>query len=260
MSLRGGRLGRPQEFVGLANYAALFKDSYFYEAFGNTFLFVFVSTPIIVLLGLVFALVSNSKHRGAKVVKIAAFLPYILSISVITSIWVYTFKPYIGFLNSYLIRLGVVGDQVLWFDRAPLAWATIIIATTWWTVGFNTILFIAGLQEIPDELYEASSIDGATKWQQLKYITLPSLKGVTVMIVLLQIIASFKIFGQPFLMTGGGPGTSTRPLVQYIYEKGFKDWNAGYASAMSYMLLLVIIVVAFVYNKVTSNDGGGKGA
>ncbi len=258
MSVHSGRFGLPQKFAGISNYVHIFKDSYFYEALGNTIIFVLISTPLIVFFGLVFALIANSTFKAAKVMKIAAFLPYILSISVITSIWVYIFKPYIGLLNNYLIKFGFVSDQVFWFDTTSLAWTTIVVATVWWTVGFNMILFIAGLQEIPDSLYEASSIDGASKFQQLLYITLPSLKNITMMIVLLQIIASFKLFGQPFLMTGGGPGTSTRPLVQYIYEKGFTDWNAGYASAMSYVLLLLMAIVAFVYNKAMAKSGGGN--
>lgn len=256
MSLQSGRFGLPQKFAGLANYVKIFNDSYFYEALGNTILYVVASTPLIVFFGLVFALIANSASKAAKFMKIAAFLPYILSISVITSIWVYIFKPYIGLINNYLIKWGFVAEQVFWFDTTPLAWTTILVATLWWTVGFNMILFIAGLQEISDTLYEASSIDGASKFQQLLYITLPSLKNITLMIVLLQIIASFKLFGQPFLMTGGGPGTTTRPLVQYIYEKGFTDWNAGYASAMSYILLVLMAAVAFFYNKAMAKNGG----
>lgn len=256
MSLSTGRFGVEQNFIGLENYKDIFSDPYFYEALGNTLLFVVISTPIIVIIGLCFALIANSSYRGSKTMKIAAFLPYILSISVITSIWVYIFKPYIGFLNNYLIEYGIVNEQIFWFDSPTLAWVTIIIATLWWTVGFNTILFIAGLQDIPETLYEASSIDGASKIEQFLHITLPSLKDVTKMIVLLQVIFSFKLFGQPYLMTGGGPGTSTRPLVQYIYEKGFNQWDAGYASAMSYILLIIMVIVAVLYNKFVYKSKG----
>ena len=248
MSLHSGRFGMEQKFVGFENYLHMFKDPYFYQALKNTLIFVAISTPLIVVLGLAFGLLSNSKIRGATFIKIATFLPYVLSISVITSIWVYIFKPHLGLINNVLMNLGIIKQQILWFDKTPLAFTTIIVATLWWTVGFNTILFLAGLQEIPSTLYEASSIDGAGKIKQFFYITLPSLKGVITMITLLQIISSFKIFGQPWLMTGGGPGTTTRPIVQYIYEIGFSNWDVGYASSMSYMLLLIMVLVAITYN------------
>lgn len=248
MSLHSGRFGLEQNFVGFNNYLHMFNDPYFYESLKNTLIFVVISTPLTVVLGLIFGLISNSKIKGATFIKIATFLPYVLSISVITSIWVYIFKPHIGLINNVLINLGIINKQIIWFDKTPLALTTIIVATLWWTVGFNTILFLSGLQEIPKSLYEASSIDGAGKIKQFIYITLPSLKGVITMITLLQIISSFKIFGQPWLMTGGGPGTTTRPIVQYIYEVGFRNWDVGYASSMSYMLLLIMILVAIIYN------------
>ncbi|MEM1483568.1 sugar ABC transporter permease [Oscillospiraceae bacterium PP1C4] len=249
MSLYKGRFGCAQEFAGLSNYVYMLKDIYFWEALLNTCLFVAISTPLTVAFGLFFALISNSRIKGANFVKIAAFMPYVLSIAVVTSIWVYIFKPYTGILNNILIQLGIASEQIMWFDKPALAWATILIATLWWTVGFNTILFLAGLQEIPDSLYEASALDGAGKIQQFLYITLPSLKNITLMVILLQIIASFKLFGQPWLMTGGGPGRSTRPLVQYIYQIGFSNWDFGYASAISYVLLLIMVVISLVFHK-----------
>jgi multiple sugar transport system permease protein len=115
------------------------------------------------------------------------------------------------------------------------------------------ILLMAGLHDIPSSLYEASSIDGANKVQQFLYITIPSLSGVLKMVILLQIISSFKLFGQPWLMTGGGPGNSTTPLVQYIYETGFRDWDSGYASTLSYTLLFIMVVVALAYSKITNS-------
>ncbi|MEG0942209.1 MAG: sugar ABC transporter permease [Angelakisella sp.] len=250
MSLYKGRFGTPQTFCGLSNYILMFQDKYFWGALGNTLWFVVVSTPIVVAFGLIFALVANSGHRFSGLVKVAAFLPYVLSISVISKVWVYIFKPYTGLLNNVMISLHLTDKQTMWFDTPFLAWTTIIVATLWWTVGFNTILFLSGLQEIPTSLYEASALDGAGKWQQFTHITVPSLKGVTIMIVLLQIISSFKLFGQPWLMTGGGPGRATRPLVQYIYQTGFNNWDSGYASAMSYALLVIMILVSFLYNKI----------
>ncbi len=255
MSFFEGRFGVGEKFVALANYGKMFKDKHFYESLLNTLFFVVISTPLVVVFGLFFGVISNSRLKGANFVKIATFLPYVLSISVITSVWVYIFKPYIGLLNSILVNLGIISEQIMWFDKSGLAWSTITIATIWWTVGFNMILFIAGLQDIPSSIYEASSIDGASKVQQFLYITMPSLSGVMKMVILLQIISSFKLFGQSWLMTGGGPGNSTTPMVHYIYETGFRDWNSGYAATLSYTLLFIMIVVAVGYNKITNEKG-----
>lgn len=250
MSLQTGRFGGMQRFVGLDNYIYMLGDHYFWGALGNTLLFVVVSTPLVVVLGLALALVANTKLRGAGFVKIAAFLPYVLSISVIAKVWVYIFRPYTGLLNNALLSMGIIKEQIMWFDNPLYAWTVIIVATVWWTVGFNTILFLSALQEIPTQYYEASALDGAGRLQQFLHITLPSIREVTVMVVLLQMISSFKLFGQPWLMTGGGPGRSTRPLVQYIYQTGFNNWDSGYASAMSYALLLIMVVAAFLYNRI----------
>jgi len=251
MSFHTGRFGIGEEFVGLTNYIKMFSDKHFYGALLNTLFFVAISTPLIVVFGLLFAVISNSRFKGANFVKIATFLPYVLSISVITSVWVYIFKPYIGLLNNVLMNIGLISEQIMWFDNSLFAWTTITVATLWWTIGFNMIILIAGLQDIPHSLYEASSIDGANRLQQFLFITLPSLSGVLKMVILLQVIASFKLFGQPWLMTGGGPGNSTTPMVQYIYETGFRDWNSGYASTLSYTLLFIMVIVAMIYNRLT---------
>ena len=255
MSLYTGRLGMEQTFYGLGNYIRMLEDSYFWQAIGNTLLFVIVSTPLVVVMGLSFAMIANSRFKGAMFVKIAVFLPYVLSISVISKLWVYIFKPYTGLINNVLINIGIIDEQIMWFDSSILSWITILVATLWWTVGFNTILFLAGLKEIPDSLYEASSLDGANYFQQFIYITLPNLKRIVTMIVLLQMISSFKLFGQPWLMTGGGPSRSTRPIVQYIYQEGFNNWDSGYASAMSYALLLIMIATTLIFNKIAYRKG-----
>ena len=140
--------------------------------------------------------------------------------------------------------------SISWFGSWGMGWISILLATLWWTVGFNMILFLAGLQEIPDELYEAADIDGASGWEKFRYITLPSLRGVTAIVVLLQTIASFKLFGQTFLITNGGPGTSTTPLVHYIYQIAFRQWDMGYASAVSFVLFLAVSLISLIQYKV----------
>ena len=241
-------MGTSRTFVGFQNYITLFGDGSFWEALRNTLVFVVISTPTILVWGLILALIINSRLKGRTFVRSVYFLPYVLSVSVISSIWIFVLQPYTGLLNGVLQGLGMQGE-IFWLDNPVLAWISILLATTWWTVGFNMILFLVGLQDISAEYYEAASIDGAGAWQRFLHITLPGLKKVIISVALLQTIASFKIFSQSYLMTRGGPGTATRTLVQYIYETGFRNRQMGMASAMAYMLFFIMILMALLQFK-----------
>jgi len=252
MSLHEWSIGIEPVFVGLSNYAEMLQDRHFWEALWHTVYFVILSTPSLVVVGLLLALIVNAGLKGTTFLRAGFFLPHILSISVISSIWVFILQPYTGLMNTVLHSLGVQ-QEIFWLSDKNLAWISILIATVWWTVGFNMVLFLAGLQEIPDDWYEAARIDGASAWDCFLHITIPSLRGVILLIIVLQSIASFKLFGQPWLMTQGGPGTATRPLVQYIYETGLHRSNEmGLASAMSYVLFLVMILFAVIQFKFLS--------
>ncbi|TCN21140.1 carbohydrate ABC transporter permease [Mesobacillus foraminis] len=251
ISLYEWSIGNERTFVGFGNYKSIFQDSFFWEALSNTVYFVVISTPTLVITGILLALIVNAKLKGTGFLRSAFFLPHILSISVISSIWVFVLQPYTGLMNAVLKSIGIT-TEIFWLDSENLAWLSILLATIWWTVGFNMVLFLAGLQEIPDDYYEAARIDGANSWHCFRFITLPLLKGVILLVVVLQSIASFKLFGQSYLMTNGGPGTSTRTLVQYIYETGFRSNEMGVASAMSYVLFLVMILFAIVQFKFMS--------
>ncbi|RUS47416.1 carbohydrate ABC transporter permease [Cohnella sp. AR92] len=242
-SLTTGSLGAPKKFVGLDNYRYMMDDDKFWSSLWNTLYFILISTPSIVLLGLGMALLVNMKLRGTTWLRTAYFMPYMLSVSVIGSIWVFILQSRTGLIAETMNSFGkTMGFS--WFGSWGMGWLSILIATLWWTVGFNMILFLAGLQEIPEDLYEAADIDGANRWAQFRFITMPSLKGVTVLIVILQTINSFKLFGQTWLITKGGPGTSTTPLVHYIYQIAFRQWDAGYASAVSFVLFLIIAIIS----------------
>ncbi|MFN2340134.1 MAG: carbohydrate ABC transporter permease [Halanaerobium sp.] len=243
MSLHRWTMVRNMGFVGLNNYLYMIKDPAFWESLGNTLLFVLISTPTIVIGGLVLALLANQKIRGQLFIKISFFLPYVLSVAVISSIMVYFFQPHSGLLNDILGSFGVE-KTIFWLGETKLAWFVINFATLWWTVGFNMILYLAALQDIPESFYEAAEVDGATKFQQLRYITLPSLKPITWVVTLLQVIFSFKIFSQVWLITGGGPGTDTRPIVQYIYETSFKQNSMGYGAAMAFAFFIILVLVS----------------
>ncbi|RWZ54575.1 sugar ABC transporter permease [Halobacillus fulvus] len=254
-SLTTGSFGMAREFSGLDNYVRLLSDQAFWQSLWNTVYFVLISTPTIVIFGLILALIVNAKLKGTTFLRSAFFMPYMLSISVMASIWVFILQPYTGFLNAILGQLGV-SEEIFWLGNEHLAWISILVATLWWTLGFNMVLFLAGLQDISEEMYEAADIDGASAWAKFWHITLPSLKGVVTLVVILQSVASFKLFGQPWLMTGGGPGDATRPLVQYIYELGFIQWDPGYASAVSYVLFGVMAIFAAIQYKLLVKKEG----
>lgn len=219
-------------------------DSQFWLSFGNTLLFVALSTPTIVGVGLALALALNRRGRLTGLLRTMFFAPYVLSVAVLTLIWAFLLNPSLGLV-------GVVGD---WFGADPInllnstTWAmpAIVLATLWWTVGFNLVLFLAGLQDIDAQQYEAASIDGANAWQTFRHITIPGLQRTIRLVVVLQVIYSFQIFGQVFIMTRGGPDGATRVLIQHVFESGFRDFQLGYASAMSIFLFAVIIVVSVV--------------
>lgn len=226
-------------FIGWGNYRALACDSKFWLSLKNTLYFTGVSSTFLVVIGCAMAVALNVKFRGQQFFRALFFSTYVLSISVVATIWLWLYQPQFGLINYYLTRIFHIAPPS-WLANTHLAMNSIIIVTIWWTVGFNIILFLAGLQEIPQELYEAASIDGAGGWQNFWYITLPSLRYIILLVTVLQLIASFQIFGQVYIMTGGGPYGSTRVLVQYIYENAFKYFKMGYAAAMAFVLFLIM--------------------
>jgi len=254
-SFHNWNLVRKIDFIGVANYIKMFKDEHFWASLGHTAFFVIFSTPILIIAGLLLALICTQKSRLITFYRTAFFMPYVLSVAVISLIARFFFQPYNGFINQLIHNLGIKAEP-FWLAYAPLAWITITIATLWWTVGFNMILYISALQDIPDSYYEAASLDGATKWQAFIKITIPSLKPVTLLITMLQIISSFKVFLQIYLLNRGGPGTETRPIIMYIYQQGFTANKLGYASAMSYALLVIMIIIAVVQFNVTKQEEG----
>ncbi|MFU0799040.1 MAG: ABC transmembrane type-1 domain-containing protein [Xylanivirga thermophila] len=247
-----GLMGK-QKFIGLDHYNKMMQDEYFWEALWNTTKFVLYSTPLLVIMALILALIANQESSLKKFYRVSFFMPNILSVAVVSYIAVVTFGKYMGFANMLLKGLGFSGD-ISWLADPSKAWFVIVILTMWWTVGFNMLVYLSALQEIPEQLYEAAEIDGSTGWEKFWYITLPMLRSISTIIILLQIIASFKVFGQIWLVTKGGPGTATRPLIQYIYETGFKKNNLGYASAMSYALFLILLVLSIIQMKLNKKE------
>jgi multiple sugar transport system permease protein len=232
-------------FAGFANYAEMLSRSDFWSSMWHTLQFTIYTVPPLVILAFVFAVLTNRVRRGQWFFRLAFFLPYILPSATISLIWVFIFTPSTGLWSLVESWFGVTpGSGVL--ASPNTAMIGIAIATLWWTLGFNFVLYLAGLQEIPRELYEAAAVDGATNWEQIRYITLPLLSRTTTLVILLQIIASLKIFDQVYLMTSGGPGISTQVALGLITNTGFTDNRLGAASAASVLLFIVIIAIAVI--------------
>ena len=241
-------------FVGAANYLRLLKDDVFWKALINTVVYVVVSTPIFMLGSLVLALIVDSKLLvGKSFVRSAYFLPNILAVSITAVIWLNLLQPYTGLMNAAIHAIGVE-KEIFWLNDANLVWPSIILVTFWGNTGNYMQIYLAGLQDIPAEHYEAASLDGANRLQRIVWITIPSLKRTHLLVLFLQVIASFKIFGQVYLITGGGPGGASRTLLQYVYETGFTTFQMGQASAASFVLLLIVLAVSIVQLKIMNKQ------
>ena len=242
LSLTESSLTRTNAFVGLDNYITLVRDPNFWAALGHTFYFALLTVVPLTALGLLMALLVDRFVRAP--LKLGAwlqgafFLPYVLPISVMTLIADWMLQPSSGVVNH------VLGMQRAWF--ADLTWAMpmVAIATIWWTVGFNMLMFLAGLRNIPADLYEAAALDGARGFTLFRTITWPALRPVAGMAMVLQLIASMKIFGQTYIMTTGGPFNTTRVTLHYMYETAFTQSDAGYAAAIAMAFVLIVILLS----------------
>ena len=232
-------------FIGFGNYQEMLTSAEFWSALWHTIQFTLYTVPPLVILAFVFAVLANRVGRGQTLFRLAFFLPFVLPSAAIALIWSFVYTPETGLWNSFQSLLGVAEPSPV-LASPTLAMIGIAVTTVWWTIGFNFILYLAGLQDIPRELYEAAAVDGASQWQQIRSITIPLLSRTTTLVVLLQIIASLKIFDQVFLMTEGGPGLSTRVLLLLVTDMAFTDYRVGAASAASVLLFVLILLVTLV--------------
>ncbi|ASK65648.1 sugar ABC transporter permease [Brachybacterium avium] len=232
-------------FAGLDNYLEMFRRDDFWSSLWHTLQFTLYTVPPLVVLSFVLAVLTNRMARGQWFFRLAFFLPFILPSATISLIWVFIFTPSNGLWSLPSTLLGLDPGSGILSDPGT-AMIGIAIATVWWTIGFNFVLYLAGLQEIPRELYEAAAVDGASPWQQIRRLTVPLLNRTTGLVILLQIIASLKIFDQVYLMTSGGPGISTQVSLGLITNTAFTDNRVGAASAASVLLFLIILVIAIL--------------
>ncbi|MFP7299789.1 carbohydrate ABC transporter permease [Neobacillus niacini] len=233
------------EFIGLDNYKQLLKDENFKISFFNSILFMVISVPITLFLSMLIAVVLNQGIRFVKVFRTAVFLPYVTATIAVAAVWQLIFNPTMGPVNGVLMNLGI--DQPPGWLSSP-AWALISVSIVyiWHSVGYYMVLFLAGLQNIPDYLYEAAELDGAGPISKFFNITVPMLSPVLFFTTIIGVINSFKVFDLIYVLTGGGPGRSTHVLVYDIYNTAFKQFEYGYASAMAYVLFLLILVISII--------------
>lgn len=238
-------VGTNIKFIGFGNYQRLLSDNLFWTSLKNTLFFVILSGPVLVVLGLLFALMLNRKIRGIGFFRTMYYMPNILSVAVVGVIFGRIFAPdHLGLLNVLLIQWGF--EPIAWTLNKNLAMPVVALTTIWWTVGFNALVFLAGLQGIDQALYDAAKVDGANRWQLLRHITIPSLRRPITFVMVLQVIASFQVFGQVDVITGGGPAGATRTIVYYIYERAFEFWHLGYGSAMAFVLFIIMFSLSII--------------
>lgn len=232
------------KFVGFANFIALMKDRDFWYFLYNTVFFM-IGIPIGMAVSLLFAVLVNQKLRGIVFFRTIYFLPVISSLIAVAIVWRWIFNSEYGLLNNLLLTLGFT-DVPNWLNSTFWAKPALIIMGVWQGAGYNMLLYLAALQGIPDSLYEAASIDGASAWQRFRYITWPSLSFVNFFVVTMSIISGFQAFGGQYIMTQGGPLNSTMTIVYYIYNNAFKWFRMGYASAIAWFLFLMMFAVTYV--------------
>lgn len=235
--------------VGLKNYVEVLTSETFWISVRNTVVFAVLTTVPLVLLGLIMAILVNRVDRAQWLFRLAFFAPYVLPSATVALIWLFLYSPELGLIDGILSVFGVPSAALL--GNPSTALAAVALATVWWTLGFNFVLYLAGLQEIPREIYDAASLDGTTAWQQIRYITVPMLSQTTTLVVVLQVIASLKVFDQIFIMTQGGPGTASIPVLEYVYNTGFTDYRVGAASAASMVFFLLILGVSAIWLALT---------
>ena len=240
------------KFIGFENYQKLFSDKNFWLALKNTVYFTVIVVPCQCALALALALLVSKKFRGVAVFRTMYFAPQLTSMVVISVVWsvLYNANPNTGLINSILVSLGM--SPIKFLSDANTAMNSIIFMSAWQGAGYQMMIFLAGLQGIPRDQYEAASVDGATKFKQFLYITLPGLKGTIKYVIMITMIQAMKLFTQPYIMTQGGPKNSTKTLVYYIYTQGFQKGNFGYACSIAAVFFVIVVCMSMAMKKVTA--------
>lgn len=242
----------PMKWIGLKNFQRLFQDVLFFKAITNTLIFLLIHIPLQITLALFFAVLLNQKIKFRGFFRAAYFMPVVISGVVITILWQQLYAYDTGLFNMFLTGLGL--NKIPWLISDQIAMPAIAVMATWKNVGLYIVLFLVGLQTIPKFLYESAEIDGAGAWHKFYRITLPMLNPTVVTVVILSTIGGFSLFIEPFVMTGGGPMTSTLSAMLYIYNQAFYFNHMGYAAALGFFFALVILVVVLIQRQVVETE------
>lgn len=232
------------EWVGLSNYTELAKDETFLKVFWNTIYFAGISVPAGIVISLFLAVALDQNIRFKKFYRAAFFLPVVSSMVAVAVVWQFIYNPEYGLMNYVLSMIGMRGPD--WLTSTVWAMPAVIITSVWKNLGFNMLIYLAGLQGISEDYYEAADIDGARWHQKFLFITVPLLSPTTFFVTVMSFIGSFQVFDTVFLMTQGGPARSTSVIVHYLYENAFKYFSMGYASAMAYILFFMVLVITLI--------------
>ncbi len=243
----------PGQFIGWNNYVRLFENKIFIQTVWNTCYFVLLTVPALVVIGLALAMALNQQTKTANILRGVFFASTILSVTVVTLIWRIIFIPNDGFMAMVFQWLNL--EAIPFLSSQDWALKSVAIATIWWCIGLPMILFTAALQQIPQDLYEAAQLDNASKWTTFRRITLPSITRTIILVTIIEIVMQFQLFGQALLMTNGGPNNSSRSIVMFIYDAGFRRWDIGMAAAASQILFLIILVAALAQFMVSRKKG-----
>lgn len=245
----------PQKpFVGLENYQRLLSDSRFGGSIVNTLYYTAVSVPVTMILGLMIALLLNNQIRARGLFRTLFYLPVVTPLVIAAIIWKWLYNGEFGLLNYYLLQFGIIKEPLLWLSDPNLAMPAVIITSIWKGVGFTMVVYLAGLQSIPEDYYDAAKIDGAVGWQRLKDITIPLLNSTTLFLTVVSVLGALQVFTEIFIMTNGGPLRRTTTMVYHIYQTAFKNFDMGYASAMAFGMFAIMFVFTLVQLRVMREE------
>ncbi|TYP76544.1 carbohydrate ABC transporter permease [Paenibacillus methanolicus] len=240
------------DFVKLDNYKRLLQDELFWTTFKNVAFYSVIFVPLNILISLGLAMLLNFRRYGVKLFRTMNYLPTLTSAVAAATVWIWLLHPEFGLVNNLLGYVGVTGPA--WLAQTETAMLSIILVTLWQSVGSNMVIYIAGLQGVPDYLYESAKLDGATAWDRFRYITWPQLRPTTFLVSTMSIIGALQLFDQAFVLTQGGPGNVTKTPVYLIYQQGFNQLQMGYASAQAFVLALAILAFSFINMRISKSE------
>jgi multiple sugar transport system permease protein len=245
-------LSSTRTYVGFNNYINLLQNPTFQKAVKNTVHYTIGVVPIGIALSLCIAVLLNNKLRFRDFFRAAFFAPVVTSMVAVSIVWTWMLEPNYGLVNSLLAKLGIAGPG--WLTDPAWAMTSVILLSIWKNLGFNMVIFLAGLQNIPAEVNESADLDGVTSFQRLRYITIPMMRGPIGFATIVSMIKSMQVFGQIYVMTGGGPANSTMVVVYYLYQQAFEFYRSGYASAVAWVLFVAILVLTLVQNRLIKSQ------